>query len=109
MAKRIEAARVLNPLFMQQFWSGNLALYQKLQQDKTPLGQARLHYFWLNKRRAIGVTEIQWQTPHWNLDASLFYQRRGGIAKQKLRFTLSAERCHVGRRRRTRSSRRRFP
>ncbi|MDP8985057.1 MAG: hypothetical protein M3N97_08425 [Pseudomonadota bacterium] len=49
MRKLIEAARVLNPLFMRQFWSGNLALYQKLQQDKTPLGQARLHYFWLNK------------------------------------------------------------
>ena len=49
MSKLIEAARVLDPLFMRQFWSGNLALYQKLQQDKTPLGQARLHYFWLNK------------------------------------------------------------
>ena len=34
---------------MQQFWSGDLALYQKLQQDKTPLGKARLHYFWINK------------------------------------------------------------
>jgi len=34
---------------MQQFWSGDLALYEKLQKDKTPLGQARLHYFWINK------------------------------------------------------------
>jgi hypothetical protein len=49
LAKLIEAGRIVNPLFMQQFWSGDLALYQKLQQDKTPLGKARLHYFWINK------------------------------------------------------------
>lgn len=47
--KLIQAARILNRVFMQQLWAGNLALYQKLQQDKTPLGQARLHYFWINK------------------------------------------------------------
>jgi hypothetical protein len=49
LAKLIEAGRIVNRLFMQQFWSGDLALYQKLQQDKTPLGNARLHYFWINK------------------------------------------------------------
>lgn len=49
LVKLIEAARVVNPLFMEQLWSGNLALYKKLQQDHTPLGQARLHYFWINK------------------------------------------------------------
>src|SRR5579862_2215142 len=49
LLKLIQAAKVLNPLFMQQLWTGNLALYQKLQHDKTPLGQARLHYFWINK------------------------------------------------------------
>ncbi|HWF03744.1 MAG TPA: hypothetical protein VHA06_08660 [Candidatus Angelobacter sp.] len=49
LAKLVEAGHVIDHLFMQQFWSGNLALYQKLQQDKTPLGQARLHYFWINK------------------------------------------------------------
>jgi hypothetical protein len=49
LAKLIEAARIINPLFMRQFWSGDLALYQKLQLDKTPLGKARLHYFWINK------------------------------------------------------------
>jgi Peptidase family M49 len=49
LAKLIEAARIVNPLFMQQLWSGNLELYHKLQQDKTPLGQARLRYFWINK------------------------------------------------------------
>ena len=45
----IHAARVLNQLFLQQLWDGNLILYQRLKQDKTPLGQARLHYFWINK------------------------------------------------------------
>jgi hypothetical protein len=49
LAKLVEAGRIVNPLFMQQLWSGNLALYHKLQQDKTPLGKARLHYFWINK------------------------------------------------------------
>jgi hypothetical protein len=49
LVKLIEAARVLNHIFLQQLWSGNVQLYQKLQQDKTPLGRARLHYFWINK------------------------------------------------------------
>lgn len=49
LAKLVAAAHIVNHLFMQQLWSGNLALYQKLQQDKTPLGKARLNYFWINK------------------------------------------------------------
>jgi hypothetical protein len=49
LAKLVEAGHIVNHLFMQQLWSGNLALYHKLQQDKTPLGKARLHYFWINK------------------------------------------------------------
>ncbi len=49
LAKLIEASKVLNEVFMDQLWSGNLALYHKLQQDKSPLGQARLRYFWINK------------------------------------------------------------
>jgi hypothetical protein len=49
LARLIEAGHIVNHLFMQQFWSGDLALYQKLQLDKTPLGKARLHYFWINK------------------------------------------------------------
>jgi len=49
LAKLVEAGKIVNTIFMEQFWSGDLALYHKLQQDKTPLGQARLHYFWINK------------------------------------------------------------
>ena len=49
LAKMIDAARILNDIFMQQMWDGNLALYSRLQKDTTPLGKARLHYFWINK------------------------------------------------------------
>jgi hypothetical protein len=49
LAKLVEASRVLNDIFLSQLWSGNPALYAKLQRDTTPLGIARSHYFWLNK------------------------------------------------------------
>jgi hypothetical protein len=49
LVKLIDASHVINHLFLEQLWSGNLALYHKLQQDKTPLGRARLDYFWINK------------------------------------------------------------
>ena len=49
LAKLIEAARVLNVIFMDQLWSGDRALYAQLQKDTSPLGRERLHYFWLNK------------------------------------------------------------
>jgi len=49
LVKLIEAARVLDHLFMQQIWSGDLALYQELQQDRSALGRARMHYFLINK------------------------------------------------------------
>jgi hypothetical protein len=49
LAKLIEAGRLLNPIFIKQYWSGNLALYTLLQQDTTPLGKARLRLFWINK------------------------------------------------------------
>jgi hypothetical protein len=49
LAKLIEASRVLEDIFLNQLWSGNPALYAKLRRDTTPLGKARLHYFWINK------------------------------------------------------------
>ena len=49
LVKLIEAGRVVNRIFMQQLWSGNLALYDKLRQDNSPVGKARLDYFLLNK------------------------------------------------------------
>jgi len=49
LPKLVEAARVLNFVFMDQLWSGDRALYEKLRKDATPLGKERSHYFWLNK------------------------------------------------------------
>jgi hypothetical protein len=49
LPKLLDAARVLDHLFLTQFWSGNLDLYAKLKHDTSALGKARLHYFWLNK------------------------------------------------------------
>jgi len=49
MIKIVEAARIFDEIFMKQLWSGDLALYAKLQKDTSPLGKARLHYFWINK------------------------------------------------------------
>jgi hypothetical protein len=49
LVKLIQAAHIVNHIFMQQLWSGNLHLYERLQQDTSPLGRARLHYFWINK------------------------------------------------------------
>src|SRR5579883_19814 len=49
VAKLVEAAKLVNHLYLQQVWSGNLALYQQLQKDTSALGKARLNYFWMNK------------------------------------------------------------
>jgi Peptidase family M49 len=49
LAKLIEASRILDDVFVQQLWSGNLAMYDKLRHDATPLGKARLEYFLINK------------------------------------------------------------
>ena len=49
LPKLIEAGRVVNRIFLQQLWSGNLALNEKLRQDQSVAGKARFEYFWLNK------------------------------------------------------------
>jgi hypothetical protein len=49
LVKLIEAARILDDIFMRQMWEDSPALYARLQKDTTPLGKARLHYFWINK------------------------------------------------------------
>jgi hypothetical protein len=49
LVKLIEAARLIDEIFMTQYWSGDHALYAKLQKETSPLGKARLHYFWINK------------------------------------------------------------
>jgi hypothetical protein len=48
LMKIIEAARLLDPLFLRQVWSGNEALKRKLESDKSAQGRERLHYFRIN-------------------------------------------------------------
>jgi len=47
--KIIEAARLMDPIFLRQVWSGNVALQQKLESDASAEGRERLHYFNINK------------------------------------------------------------
>jgi hypothetical protein len=47
--KIIQAARLMDPIYYRQVWSGNVALKQKLEGDTSPAGRERLHYFVINK------------------------------------------------------------
>ncbi len=49
VAKLIQAARIMNDIFMEQLWSANLATYDKVRRDPSNLGRERMHYYWLNK------------------------------------------------------------
>jgi len=49
LPKLLDAARVMDTIFLDQLWSGNRALYEKLQADESPIGRERLRYFQLNK------------------------------------------------------------
>jgi hypothetical protein len=49
LLKIIAAAKLYDPLYLRQIWSGNETLLKKLQADKSPLGRLRLHYFMINK------------------------------------------------------------
>lgn len=48
LTKLIEAAKLLDPLFRRQVWSGNDDLLKKLEADTSPESKARLHYFRIN-------------------------------------------------------------
>jgi hypothetical protein len=45
----VEAARLIDALFLRQAWAGNEALLMDLGDDTSALGQARLRYFLINK------------------------------------------------------------
>jgi hypothetical protein len=49
LVKLIEAARIMDGLYLRQVWSGNPALLLQLAGDHTPLGRARLQYFLTHK------------------------------------------------------------
>jgi hypothetical protein len=49
LAHMVRAAQVMDALFLEQVWAGNETLLHDLVRDKTPVGQARLHAFLVNK------------------------------------------------------------
>jgi hypothetical protein len=49
LGKLVEAARLMDALFLGQVWGGNVARLHELATDTTPVGRARLHYFLINK------------------------------------------------------------
>src|ERR1051326_1661921 len=49
LLKLIEAARIMDALFVRQVWAGNEALLLRLSADKPPLAQARLDSLLLDK------------------------------------------------------------
>jgi hypothetical protein len=46
--KIIEAARLMDPIYLRQVWRGNVDLLKKLEADMTQEGKERLHYFRMN-------------------------------------------------------------
>jgi hypothetical protein len=48
LEKLVEAARLMDKIFIRQVWSRNEALQQKLEGDKSTAGLERLHYFNIN-------------------------------------------------------------
>ncbi|RPI06984.1 MAG: hypothetical protein EHM64_00885 [Ignavibacteriae bacterium] len=46
--KIIEAAQLLDPMFLRQVWSGNVERLKKLETDSTTEGKELLHYFRIN-------------------------------------------------------------
>ncbi len=48
LTKLMQAARIIDTLFLEQKWSGDLQLLARIGRDSTPEGLKRLHYFWIN-------------------------------------------------------------
>lgn len=49
LEKLVEAARLMDAVFLRQVWAGNESLLLRLLGDTSPEGKARLHYFLINK------------------------------------------------------------
>jgi hypothetical protein len=49
LLKIIGAAKLYDPLYLRQIWSGNESLLKGLEVDQTILGRLRLHYFKINQ------------------------------------------------------------
>jgi hypothetical protein len=48
LSKIIEAAQLMDPIFLRQVWSGNPSLLAKLEADTSESGKEKLHYFRIN-------------------------------------------------------------
>lgn len=62
-------------------------LYVCASRRNVGLGAALLKTVAVHARK-LGLQEIQWQTPDWNLAAARFYRRAGATDQRKLRFSL---------------------
>ncbi|GAA1365490.1 GNAT family N-acetyltransferase [Streptomyces beijiangensis] len=51
---------------------------------------ARLMEAVVAEARALGIGEVQWQTPEWNEGAIRFYDRTGARSSRKLRYSVTA-------------------
>jgi hypothetical protein len=49
LARLVDAAKVMDSLYLRQVWAGNETLLLDLLKDVSPIGRARLHYFLINK------------------------------------------------------------
>ena len=49
LAKLVEAAQIIDGIFLRQAWAGNPSMLLDLAGDQTAEGRARLHYFLMNK------------------------------------------------------------
>lgn len=49
LAKLVEAAKIIDGIFLRQMWTQNPSMLLELAGDDSPQGRARLHYFLLNK------------------------------------------------------------
>ena len=76
LAKLVQASRLFNDIFMTQYWSGDHALWKKLQADHSELGRERASYFWLNKgpwSALDGLTAFLPDVPAQKLPGANFY------------------------------------
>jgi hypothetical protein len=49
LARLVAASKIFDALFLRQVWEGNESMLLDLAKDDSPLGQARRHYFLINK------------------------------------------------------------
>ena len=115
----IEAARLMDGLFLEQVWAGNSSQLARLGADRSPEGQAELHYFLINKgpwsrldhnepflRATAGVPAKPPQANFYPADASkeaelarvrtrLEQAGAGDLARGREVFARTCQQCHT--------------